>query len=66
MKRYPLAGTPATSAQHVDVSRLLAAYADLAPDMTQAAQRVAHNSTPETPRADTRLAANAARNCCDL
>jgi phosphoglucomutase len=45
MKRYPLAGTPATSAQHVDVSRLLAAYADLAPDMTQAAQRVAFGTS---------------------
>lgn len=45
MKRYPLAGMPATPAQHVDVSRLLAAYADLAPDMTQAAQRVAFGTS---------------------
>jgi phosphoglucomutase len=36
----PLAGTPATAAQLVDLPRLLAAYADLRPDPAIAAQRV--------------------------
>ena len=36
----PLAGTPATAAQLVDVPRLLSAYADLRPDPTVPAQRV--------------------------
>jgi phosphoglucomutase len=36
----PLAGTPATAAQLVDLPRLLAAYADLRPDPAVAAQRV--------------------------
>ena len=36
----PLAGTPATAAQLVDLPRLLAAYADLRPDPALATQRV--------------------------
>ena len=41
----PLAGTPATAAQLVDVNRLLAAYEDLRPDVTVAAQRVAFGTS---------------------
>ncbi len=41
----PLAGKPAQAAQLVDVAKLVAAYFDLAPDPTVAAQRVAFGTS---------------------
>jgi phosphoglucomutase len=41
----PLAGTPATAAQLVDLPRLLAAYSDLRPDPALATQRVAFGTS---------------------